>query len=79
MHEPCNDKVKDSTYYQALNVLELKDGATKDEIRIAYRRQAKRYHPDMVPDGLANDFRKLAQEKMKAINDAYHILMELNE
>ena len=34
-------------YYQALGV---KRGASADEIRKAYRRLARKYHPDVSPD-----------------------------
>lgn len=58
----------------ALCILGLTGDATREEIQAAYRLHAKKYHPDQVPLGLADDFRKLAEEKMKLINEAYGVL-----
>lgn len=49
-------------------VLEISQGATKDEIKKAYRKKAKEYHPDLHP----ND--PQAAEKMNEINEAYDML-----
>ncbi|QCE35055.1 J domain-containing protein [Acetobacteraceae bacterium] len=48
--------------------LGLTKTATDDEIRKAYRRLAKKYHPDLNPDN------KEAEEKFKQIGKAYDIL-----
>ena len=42
--------------------------ATEEEIKKAYRELAKKYHPDNFPD---ENMKKLAEEKMKEINEAY--------
>lgn len=52
-------------YYKILGV---DKNASNDEIKKAYRRLAKKYHPDLNP----ND--KEAQEKFKDINEAYEVL-----
>ncbi|HHV38392.1 MAG TPA: molecular chaperone DnaJ [Tepidimicrobium sp.] len=52
-------------YYEILNV--SKD-ATEDEIRSAYRRLAKKYHPDLNPGD------EEAEKKFKEINEAYEVL-----
>lgn len=49
-------------------VLEVSRDADKDEIKKAYRRMAKKYHPDLHP----NDPK--AAEKMNEINEAYDML-----
>lgn len=49
-------------------VLGLKPGATQDEIKAAYRKLIKQYHPDQYGD---NPLRNLAEEKMREINTAY--------
>ena len=46
--------------------MELKsDRVTDDEIKNAYRRLAKRYHPDINPGD------EVASEKFKDVNEAY--------
>ena len=56
-------RVKD--YYKILNLENNK--VTVDEIKSAYRKQAKKYHPDV------NVGNKLAEEKIKDINEADRI------
>ena len=51
-------------------VLELQKGASEEEIKKAYRRLAKKYHPDLNPGN------KEAEEKMKEVNAAYEILSD---
>ena len=59
-------KYKD--YYK---ILELKTSKVSiDEIKVAYRAQAKKYHPDL------NVGNALAEEKIKDINEAYRVLSE---
>jgi curved DNA-binding protein len=57
--------VKYRDYYEILGV---KKEATKDQIKKAYRKLAKTYHPD------ANPGNKKAEEKFKEINEAYEVL-----
>ena len=52
-------------------VLGLKKGASKDEIKSAYRKLAKKYHPDNHETGDA--------EKFKEIQEAYDILYDDNK
>lgn len=49
-------------------VLGVSRDASKDEIKKAYRRMAKKYHPDLHPDD------PNATEKMNEINEAYDML-----
>ena len=58
-------------------VLGLTRDATDDEIKKAYRSLAREYHPDVVVNkGMGEDFRKFADEKMRAINVAYDAVKE---
>jgi curved DNA-binding protein CbpA len=53
-------------------VLEIKEGASKDEIKKAYKEMVKRYHPDQYGN---NPLRDLAEEKLREVNEAYDTLM----
>ena len=59
-------KFKD--YYKILELETSK--VTIDQIKSAYRKQAKKYHPDV------NVGDKLSEERIKDINEAYRILSE---
>lgn len=54
-------------------VLGLSPGADKDAIKKAYRKLSMKYHPDKV-NHLGQEFRAVAEEKMKEINAAYDFL-----
>ncbi len=51
-------------------VLGLEKGADFTEIKKAYRKLSMQYHPDKV-EHLGEEFKKVAEEKMKEINVAY--------
>jgi DnaJ like chaperone protein len=57
----------------AYKSLEVEPSATDDEIKKAYRRMAKKYHPDLVND-LGEEVKKSATEKFRSINEAYESL-----
>lgn len=54
-------------------VLGIEPSATDEEVKAAYRNLAKKYHPDNYADSPLAD---LAEEKMKAINEAYDTIMK---
>ena len=54
-------------------VLGIKEGATTEEIKTAYRTQVKKYHPDKYQD---NPLYELAEEKLQEVNEAYEMLMK---
>ncbi|TYA74015.1 molecular chaperone DjiA [Seonamhaeicola marinus] len=61
----------------AYTVLELEKGASVDEIKKAYRKMAKKYHPDRVIH-LGKEHQKGAEEKFRQVQDAYeHLQKEL--
>jgi curved DNA-binding protein len=54
-------------YYETLGVSKT---ATADELRSAYRKLARKYHPDVAKD------KKAGEEKFKEINEAYEVLSD---
>lgn len=56
-------------------VLGLNRGASKDEVKSAYRKLAKKYHPDMNEN---NPLQDLAEEKFKEIQWAYDEIINGN-
>jgi len=54
-------------YYKTL---EIDRNASKDEIKRAFRKLARKYHPDVNPDELKSG------EKFKEINEAYSVLSD---
>ena len=57
----------EETYYSVLGV---KKDASQDEIKKAFRKLSKKYHPDKNPDG---------EEQFKKINEAYSVLSDPNK
>ena len=55
-------------YYEVLGVEKT---ASDDEIKKAFRRLAKKYHPDANPDN-----KKEAEAKFKEVNEAYEVLSD---
>ncbi|MDP6339919.1 MAG: TerB family tellurite resistance protein [Candidatus Marinimicrobia bacterium] len=51
-------------------ILEVDPSTTDTEVKKAYRKMATKYHPDKVAH-LGEDLKNLAEEKFKAVNDAY--------
>ena len=58
-------------YYEVLGV---EKNATDADIKRAYRKLARKYHPDLNKDNL-----KEAENKFKEVNEAYHVLSDADK
>jgi len=66
-HNVDHMSVQFRDYYETLGVPKT---ASEDEIRSAFRKLARKYHPDVAKD------KKAAEEKFKEINEAYEVLSD---
>ena len=58
-------------YYK---ILGIEQDADSESIKKAYKRLAKLHHPDLNPDDIES-----SEQKFKEINEAYHVLIDVNE
>ncbi len=57
---------------KAYAVLGLQQDATPEEVKKAYRKLSREFHPDSIASkGLPEEFTKFAEEKFRAIQEAY--------
>src|SRR3989442_8027732 len=68
MARESQDAMGKRDYYEVLGVPRT---ASADEIKKAYRRLAKEYHPDM-----AEGDKKGAEERFKELSEAYEVLAD---
>ncbi|HIA98354.1 MAG TPA: hypothetical protein EYO15_04160 [Marine Group III euryarchaeote] len=56
------------------DILEIEGDADSNSIKKAYKKLAKKFHPDLNPDNV-----ELSEKKFKQINEAYHVLIDKDE
>ncbi|MFN8039076.1 MAG: J domain-containing protein [Acidimicrobiales bacterium] len=61
---------------ELLEVLDLREGATRDDVSRAYRDLAKQHHPDRFADA-DDEVRRFHEARMAKINTAYSALRQL--
>ncbi|MBR4712883.1 MAG: DnaJ domain-containing protein [Paludibacteraceae bacterium] len=61
---------------EALQLLEITEGADEQEIKSAYRRLAKMYHPDTLPANASEEEREEVTARFRSIHEAYEFMLE---
>lgn len=59
------------TRSEAYKILEVSENSSEEEIKAAYKKLARKYHPDFYQN---NPLASLAEEKLKEINEAYETI-----
>ncbi len=73
--EPIICHCQTMTLEEARELLGLAQQASRKEIRAAYRREARRWHPDRAPAPQEAEYR----ERMQQINIAYQLILQFIE
>ena len=60
-------------YQEYLEIMNLNQNYSIDELKNNYKTLIKKYHPDKYE---GNELRELAEEKLKKVNEAYSFLKE---
>ncbi len=62
---------------EALQLLEITEDAGEQEIKSAYRRLAKKYHPDTLSANVSEEEKEEAAARFRLIHEAYEFLLSL--
>ena len=65
-----------SNFAEACQILGISTDPTYEEAKRAYREQVKRYHPDRTGH-LGEEFKELAEKKVKLINEAWVVIKKI--
>ncbi len=71
----ANDSGGNSSVQKAYKLLEIDENATDSQVKEAYRKMAKKYHPDCHNDSI----KEWCEEKMKELNGAIETIMKSRE
>lgn len=67
---------KEISIEDAYSVLGINKNSSVEEIKSAYKRKIKEYHPDRL-SGLGSELQQLAHQKSLEINSAYNLLKKV--
>ena len=59
------------TISEAYKILEVSENSSEEEIKAAYKKLARKYHPDFYQN---NPLASLAEEKLKEINEVWGVI-----
>ena len=71
-----NSRAEESIPISWFRILEVSQGASKEQIVTAYKQKIRQYHPDKVAQ-MGAEIQELAEFKSKQINAAYDYAMKL--
>lgn len=74
-HEARFKNVTNTRTKEALQLLEITENADEQEIKSAYRRLAKMYHPDTLPANVSEKEKEEAAARFRSIHEAYEFLL----
>lgn len=74
-HKKRFEHVTNSRTKDALRLLELSEDVDKQEIKSAYRKLAKKYHPDTLPTNVSEKEKEEAAARFRSIHEAYEFLL----
>ncbi len=74
-HETRFKNVTNTRTREALQLLEITENADEQEIKSAYRRLAKMYHPDTLPANVSEKEKEEAAARFRSIHEAYEFLL----
>ena len=56
-------------------ILEISNNVSDEDVKKAYRKMAKKYHPDKL-QGVSDDIIKMTEDKFNRVNAAYERIMK---
>ena len=74
-HEARFKDVTNTRTKEALQLLEVTENADEQEIKSAYRRLAKKYHPDTLSANVSEKEKEEAAAQFRSIHEAYEFLL----
>ena len=76
-HETRFKNVTNTRTKEALQLLEITEKADEQEIKSAYRRLAKKYHPDSLSANASEEEKEEAAARFRSIHEAYEFLLSM--